>query len=266
MARHTQRERACCKGMSRYSTYLFVCLGALAIAVCKILLTSENVDVESVASGVNAYVTFNTSRVGEDALFVKSSLPNNAWKFKLYEGQNVMYFNRFLELMNFPNSPCRTLFLQQLQSVDMEAFFWECPPISSTSVSSVPFEFVLIPAPGLLKKNINPRAFSSKFADCTEGVTSFQNTGKDAQLVVPCPISNQAQPTHAEYGHLAAFVRGAPPAQVDALLRRVAADAKRRLDTFRGNIWLSTSGLGVQWLHVRMDSTPKYYNWTPYTR
>jgi hypothetical protein len=28
--------------------------------------------------------------------------------------------------------------------------------------------------------------------------------------------------------------------------------------------WLSTSGLGVSWLHMRLDSTPKYYNWQPY--
>ena len=28
--------------------------------------------------------------------------------------------------------------------------------------------------------------------------------------------------------------------------------------------WLSTSGLGVYWLHVRLDSYPKYYTYRPY--
>jgi hypothetical protein len=30
--------------------------------------------------------------------------------------------------------------------------------------------------------------------------------------------------------------------------------------------WLSTSGLGVFWLHVRLDQRPKYYAHTPYRR
>ncbi len=29
-------------------------------------------------------------------------------------------------------------------------------------------------------------------------------------------------------------------------------------------IWLSTAGGGVAWLHVRLDSTPKYYGYAPY--
>jgi hypothetical protein len=29
-------------------------------------------------------------------------------------------------------------------------------------------------------------------------------------------------------------------------------------------VWLSTSGLGVYWLHVRLDTHPKYYQYQPY--
>jgi hypothetical protein len=29
-------------------------------------------------------------------------------------------------------------------------------------------------------------------------------------------------------------------------------------------LWLSTSGLGVAWLHVRLDERPKYYTHAPY--
>ena len=31
-------------------------------------------------------------------------------------------------------------------------------------------------------------------------------------------------------------------------------------------LWLSTAGGGVAWLHVRLDSRPKYYGHTPYAR
>ena len=31
-------------------------------------------------------------------------------------------------------------------------------------------------------------------------------------------------------------------------------------------VWLSTAGLGVGWLHVRLDDRPKYYRHAPYVR
>jgi len=29
-------------------------------------------------------------------------------------------------------------------------------------------------------------------------------------------------------------------------------------------VWLSTAGMGVSWLHVRLDDRPKYYGHRPY--
>jgi NADH:ubiquinone oxidoreductase subunit len=29
-------------------------------------------------------------------------------------------------------------------------------------------------------------------------------------------------------------------------------------------VWLSTAGMGVAWLHVRLDDRPKYYGYSPY--
>jgi len=29
-------------------------------------------------------------------------------------------------------------------------------------------------------------------------------------------------------------------------------------------VWLNTSGLGIYWLHIRLDSSPKYYTHAPY--
>jgi hypothetical protein len=29
-------------------------------------------------------------------------------------------------------------------------------------------------------------------------------------------------------------------------------------------LWLSTAGTGIFWLHVRLDSRPKYYTYQPY--
>jgi hypothetical protein len=57
-------------------------------------------------------------------------------------------------------------------------------------------------------------------------------------------------------------VRQGPPEQVHELWRVVAASMEARLGT--EPTWLSTAGMGVSWLHVRLDSQAKYYGYAPY--
>jgi hypothetical protein len=59
-----------------------------------------------------------------------------------------------------------------------------------------------------------------------------------------------------------AFLRKGSKDQVRALWR-VTADTM--LDQISDTpIWLSTAGLGVIWLHLRLDSRPKYYSYRTY--
>jgi hypothetical protein len=74
---------------------------------------------------------------------------------------------------------------------------------------------------------------------------------------VPAPRADRAH-----YGHLAAFVRGAPPDQVDAFWAEVARAARSRVSS--EPLWISTAGLGVAWPHLRLDSRPKYYRHAAY--
>ena len=48
----------------------------------------------------------------------------------------------------------------------------------------------------------------------------------------------------------------------DALWRAVGDALRTRLGS--RPTWVSTSGLGVSWLHVRLDRLPKYYTHAPY--
>ncbi len=121
---------------------------------------------------------------------------------------------------------------------------------------SRPFEFVLLDSPGLARRP-DAEAFAEHFRAGEAGVVTFANLGGDAILVVPCPV---AEPS--AYGHLAAFVRGAPEPQQHALWRSVDEAMARRIGT--KPVWLSTAGAGVSWLHVRLDDRPKYYGYGPY--
>ena len=82
---------------------------------------------------------------------------------------------------------------------------------------------------------------------------------------IPRATGRPLRPTR--YGHVANFVRGAPEAQVVALFKKVG-ETFEALVAQRGArpVWLSTEGSGVPWLHVRMDSRPKYYHTAAYKR
>ena len=150
----------------------------------------------------------------------------------------------------------RGFFLRLLAESPFPAFRWETPPITALTANR-PFEFVLVKSPEL-DRPPDVAAFREHFRiDAEASVIDFANLGKDAVLVVPCPLAS-----HSAYGHIGAFVRNAPVPQQHALWARVGTAMQRRLGT--KPVWLSTAGAGVSWLHVRLDDRPKYYGYAPY--
>jgi hypothetical protein len=102
----------------------------------------------------------------------------------------------------------------------------------------------------------DPTDFQSYFQSSIE-VVSFKNLGGDATLIVPCPIAKSAN-----YSHIVAFHRSAPPSQQHAFWIAVANAALARIGPLP--MWLSTAGGGVDWLHIRLDDRPKYYRHRPW--
>ncbi|MCU0447112.1 MAG: hypothetical protein MUE85_19630 [Microscillaceae bacterium] len=76
-------------------------------------------------------------------------------------------------------------------------------------------------------------------------------------MLAPCPRSEQQN-----YTHLARFVRQAPDYQRHQLWQTLALALEQRINA--QPTWLSTAGLGVYWLHIRLDKIPKYYHFQPY--
>ena len=151
----------------------------------------------------------------------------------------------------------RTLFNSLLAASPYEAFRWETPAVTVSTLTR-PFEFVVLDSPGLSREP-DLDAFREYFGVASDGIATFSNLGGDAIMIVPCPLGN---PT--AYGHLAAFVRRAPEPQCNALWRRVGEAMEQRIGT--KPVWLSTAGAGVSWLHVRLDDRPKYYGFGPYRK
>ena len=243
-----------------------VSIGALLLVALKVWFSNINSTMQPTHIVSDGAASINWTAVGQELKFHKIHSPlTNSWKFQLYDGSTPVYFDRVLELLEFPNAHFAKQLTKQLAMVPLEAFLWECPPISFSTVAKIPFEFVVLPADGLVRKKSDPIAFSYQFENCDQHIVTFMNTGKDAQLVVPCPLPGESSgDDYMKYGHLATFLRAASEEHIGAFWRRVAAATRQRLDSYAGHIWLSTNGLGVQWLHMRLDSTPKYYNWEPY--
>ena len=90
------------------------------------------------------------------------------------------------------------------------------------------------------------------------GAVTFGNLGGDAILVAPCPEEQ------GNFAHLASFTASATAGRQDAVWRAVGEALASRMGP--RPLWLSTAGHGVAWLHVRLDSSPKYYRHAEYLR
>lgn len=144
-------------------------------------------------------------------------------------------------------------FVHELRRCPFPAFFFETPPVTAATLDRA-FEFVLIDAPSLARVQASSHAFREKL-DPREQVASFHNLGGNAVLIAPCDHG-------ADYGHLASFVRTGSAPQVHAFWR--AAGAALMAECGEAPRWLSSAGLGVPWLHLRIDARPKYYKYGPY--
>ena len=152
----------------------------------------------------------------------------------------------------------RGFFITVLADAPFSAYFWETPPVTRTTINRE-FAFVLVDSQQLAGVRSNQQAFENHFASAQPGasVIEFSNLGGDATLVVPCPSG----PLTA-YSQISTFARQAPAEQQNELWSMVGAAFERRLGA--QPVWLNTSGLGIYWLHIRLDSSPKYYTHEPY--
>ena len=155
-----------------------------------------------------------------------------------------------------------------------DGVFFEMPGVDSSTVSTTPFEFVLVNAPSLARfaeSNPDPYAFGEHLHKCVEkqSCCAFDNLGGDARLITPRMMGNDRRRQPKVYSHLAAFVRGADEGQIVDMWQLSASEYLKTIGERRttgARTWFSTSGLGVAWLHVRLDSLPKYYQYGPFKR
>ncbi|MCT4630980.1 hypothetical protein [Winogradskyella sp.] len=167
---------------------------------------------------------------------------------------NIMSFSDWISAMLSSDKIIKQ-FNQTLVNSSFAAFFWEVKPVNK-SLLNQPFEFVIVSSKFLESITANNKPFLKYFKE-GGSVVSFPNLRSDAELIVPKPISTQT-----EYTHIATFVRTAAHNQILDFWKKVVYVYSAKIN--EDLKWLSTSGLGVHWLHVRIDSRPKYYQYSDY--
>jgi len=158
----------------------------------------------------------------------------------------------------------RQLLSKTMQELPFDAFFWECPPVSEATCGKRLFEFVALRAPRLAVVEADAAPFAEHLNHCRGQPVSkaFLNLGGDSMLVAPAQALKDAQ----VYAHIASFFRRAPPQQLDEqwlTLGRAIIERLREVGPYT-NVWVNTEGTGVHWLHMRLDSRPKYYHYGTY--
>jgi len=178
----------------------------------------------------------------------------NARRYRLVEYGEPLDFAGVIERWR-GEERFRRFFIELLGDSPFACFRFEAPPVTLGN-SDRPFELVLVDSPEI-DLPPDPRDFQEHFDASPDDVLVFDNLGGDATMVVPKPRENTPG-----YAHIAAFVRHAPLMQ-QSLLWRIVGETMASL-IGEAPLWLNTAGGGVPWLHVRIDSRPKYYVFQPY--
>ncbi len=133
--------------------------------------------------------------------------------------------------------------------------FFETPPLTTATVNN-DAEFVLVSAG--LHSEADSSAFSEHLSSDDQELTkTFTNLRGDATLVVPTDMADDAR-----RNYLRSFLRSAPEMQIRSFWAQAAMAIQGRMSDVP--VWVSTSGGGVPWLHLRLDDRPKYYAYRPY--
>lgn len=175
-------------------------------------------------------------------------------KFGILQDRSPLSNKDFLELLQ-DSQPFRKFYNAFLADSGFDAFFWENKPLTNQTLKN-DYECNIINSDFLANRSPDPHTFNQYF-DESKQVVTFPNLGNDAELIVPCPEVNDET-----YTHIGSFVRQATSNQIDEFWRITGIETLESIGSKPK--WLSTSGLGVFWLHIRIDTIPKYYQTEEY--
>ena len=179
---------------------------------------------------------------------------SRAVTYKVEQQKRTLSFKEVIDLL-VNSSPFRTELTNTLKESEFDGFFWEVKPCTKGTIEQE-FEFATVYGRRISEITMDSEPFKEYFNE-EQTTLSFKNLKGDAQLIVPNNIN-----TECNYAHFASFLRTAKEQEIDDFWKTIGTAYSNELND--QPIWLSTAGLGVHWLHVRIDKRPKYYRFEPF--
>ncbi len=180
----------------------------------------------------------------------------NIQVYKIKHGNKSLTYNQVLDYWE-TDIGFADFYISIFRKCGYYSYVWESPPLSSTSLDQE-YEFVIINAP-ISSDNPDSKTYKPYFSlKENDGIVCFPNLGNDALLIVPSPVRK-----YSNYSNLANFFKEATREQQRSIWKVTARKIKENLSD--KPTWVSVAGGGISWLHIRLDTIPKYYRYLKYT-
>lgn len=163
-------------------------------------------------------------------------------------------YKHFIELMSDKKNIIK--FVDILQKIPFEYYVIQSPCFYK-NLNKL-FEFVIINKPTLKNIKLNTITYKKYFKK-NEDIAVFPNLTGDTTLIVPKMLPNVNKNV---YLNISTFTRFAPINQQILLWKNVFKEIKK----CKHKCFLNTHGLGIGWLHIRIDEKPKYYLFNEYKK
>lgn len=201
----------------------------------------------------------------------KESYSEKTDLYRIFKGEEPLTYNILAQdLESETENILKGLISDILKDSQFKAFFWEFAPVVPIEAKDTAVSFAITQSKQLEKIEQNSRPFKkhiSKARELDVDVAVFKSLGGDAELIIPAPSANDEMLGY--YSHIAGFVRNGKETEIFSLFRVLGNKLNERFidkEKMRSAkpLWISTSGLGVYFLHLRLDSRPKYYVHKPF--
>ena len=185
--------------------------------------------------------------------FIKAGENENSIRFRIGDGSQMLTFEEVITMWQ-TYEQFRNFYMWSLNTVGAEfdhSYFWEHPGLRTEHLKN-PYEFIIHRSKNLDKRTVDETAFAEHFQDKQE-IAAFPNLGKNAIMIVPAQLGNPE-----DCKHLGVFMASDNEEQQHLLFQEIGSQMLNTLNAEK-TTWLSTAGMGVAWLHIRLDQKPKYY-------
>jgi len=178
--------------------------------------------------------------------------------YKLVKNNHLITWN---ELYSNINLQFVKSFIEVLTNCKFNEYYLEFNPVSYSTLDKRIFEFVLVKTKICLNADFTP---FNKFNinSNTNDIRVFPNLSNTSILISPC--YNKLFNIQS-YAHIGIFMKNFnTKQQIDLIYTMFSVYITTLKSKPNDFMWLSTHGKGVGWLHIRIDTQPKYITWLHY--